>query len=95
MKTKVLAVLGLAAVIGFGACKGATNTNTVTTTNTNTMTMATPSPITKTAESAMTDPNMKSEVEKALKAKGFNDVTVDTSGPKMTLRGTVAKEQNA
>ena len=32
-------------------------------------------------------------LKKGLKAKGFNDVTVDTSTPKMILRGTVAKDK--
>ncbi len=90
MKIKVLAVLGLAAVVGFGACKGATNTNMMNTNATN-MAMATPAPITKTTEPMATDPNLKPKIEAALKAKGFTDVTVDTSGPKVAIRGTVAK----
>ena len=90
MKVKFLAVLGLAAVVGFGACKGSTNTNTM---NTNTMNvaMATPSPITKTTETTMTDPNMKPKIEAALKAKGFGDVTVDTSTTPATIRGSYPK----
>lgn len=90
MKIKGLAILGLAAVVGFGACKGSTNTNTA---NTNTMNvaMATPSPITKTTETAMTDPNLKSKIEAALKAKGFGDVTVDTATTPATIRGTYPK----
>lgn len=92
MKTKVLAVLGLAVVAGLAGCKGSTNANTnavvVNTTNANS-TMGTP--ITRTTESAATDPNLKSKIEAALKAKGFNDVTVDTSTTPATLRGTVAK----
>ena len=92
MQIKVLAVLGLAAVVSFGACKSATNTNT-TAMNTNMMNVAvaTPAPINKTSETATTDPNLKPAVEKALKAKGYNDVTIDTSGPKMVARGSVAK----
>lgn len=90
MKIKFLAVLGLAVVAGLAGCKGSANTNTNTNTAVVTNTMA--SPITKTNESAMTDPNMKSKIEAALKAKGFSDVTVDTTTtPKMTVRGTVAK----
>lgn len=92
MKIKFLAVLGLAAVVGFGACKGSTNTNTVA--NTNVM-MATPSPVMKTTETMTTDPNLKATIEKDIKAKGFTDVTVDTSGPKMVARGTVAKGKMA
>lgn len=91
---KVLAILGLAATLGFGACKGATNTNTANTAMNSNMAMATPSPVMKTGETAATDPNMKSKIEAALKAKGFTDVTVDTTTtPKMTLRGTVAKDK--
>ena len=46
----------------------------------------TPPPITAT-----TDTSMKPAIEAALKAKGFTDVTVDTSTTPATLRGTVAK----
>ena len=90
MKIKFLAVLGLAAVVGFGACKGSTNTN-MANTNMMNVAMATPSPIAKTTEAATTDPNLKGKIEGALKAKGFTDVTVDTSTTPATLRGTVAK----
>lgn len=96
MKVKVLAILGLAAVVGVGACRSATNTATNTTTNpTNTATVATPTAVPKTNESATVDPNMKSKVEAALKAKGYTDVTVDTTDGKMTLRGTVGKNKTA
>jgi hypothetical protein len=69
-----------------GCGKGDANANANKTT-------ATPSPtaVTKTNESATVDPNLKGKIESALKAKGFNDVTVDTSGPKIAIRGTVAK----
>jgi hypothetical protein len=95
MKIKFLTVLGLAAVVGLGGCKSAANSNTASSNGTNTsmasnMSM-TPTPVMQTNESAATDPNMKSKIENALKAKGFKDVTVDTSTPKMTIRGTVAK----
>lgn len=88
MKIKVLAILGLAVVFGLAGCRGDSPTNTNTNTN---MIVATPSPVMKTNESAMTDPNLKSKIEADLKAKGFTDVTVDTTAPKMTVRGTVAK----
>lgn len=94
MKIKFLAVLGLAAVAGLAGCKSAANTNA----NTNTVVMntaATPSPITKTNESAATDPNLKANIEKALKAKGFNDVTVDVATTPATLRGTYPKDKIA
>lgn len=92
MKMKVLAILGLAATLGFGACKSATNTNVANTTVMNSnMAMATPTAVTKTGETAATDPNLKSKVEAALKAKGMGDVTVDTTTTPATLRGTVAK----
>ncbi len=91
MKMKVLAVLGLAATLGFGACKSATNTNTTNTVMNTNMAMATPSPVMKTGETAATDPNLKSKIEAALKAKGFGDVTVDTTTTPATLRGSYAK----
>jgi hyperosmotically inducible periplasmic protein len=46
----------------------------------------TPAPIVAT-----TDPNLKGNIEKALQAKGFKDVTVDVTTTPATLRGTVAK----
>ena len=91
MKIKVLAVLGLAAVVGFGACKGSTNTNTATNNANTAVVVATPSPVTKTTETAATDPNLKGKIETALKGKGFADVTVDTATTPVTLRGSVAK----
>ncbi len=89
MKIKILAIFGLAVMLGFGACKSSTNTNANM--NSNTMTMATPTPVMKTNETATVDPNLKMNIERELKAKGFSDVTVDTSTTPMTLRGTVAK----
>lgn len=90
MKMKFLAVVGIAAALGLGACKGSTNTNTA---NTNVVVVNTtsPTPVPKTSETAATDPNLKSKIEAALKAKGFNDVTVDVSTTPATIRGTVAK----
>jgi hypothetical protein len=91
MKIKILAVLSLAAFVCLAGCRGGSNTNT-NTTNTNTnVTVSTPTPVTKTNETATTDPNLKPKIEAALKAKGFNNVTVDTSTPKVTIRGTVPK----
>lgn len=90
MKIKFLAVLGLAAVAGLAGCKGATNAN-VATTNTNAVVVATATPIVKTTETATTDPNLKSNIESALKTKGFTGVTVDTTTTPTTLRGSVAK----
>lgn len=89
MKIKFLAVLGLAAVAGLAGCKGSANTNVAT--NTNAVVVATATPIAKTTEAATTDPNLKSNIESALKSKGFTDVTVDTTTTPATLRGTVAK----
>ncbi len=94
MKIKVLAVLGLAAVAGLAGCKSAANTNTNTAVVTNT-TNTTATPVTRTGESATTDPNLKSKIEAALKAKGFTDVTVDTSTTPATLRGTYPKDKLA
>lgn len=95
MKIKFLAVLGLAAIAGLAGCKGSANTNTNTNTVVMTNTAATPSPITKTNETAATDPNLKANIEKALKAKGFNDVTVDVTTTPATLRGTYPKDKLA
>ena len=88
MKIKLIAVLGLSASMLLGACGNKANTNT---TNTNVAVVATATPIVKTTESATTDPNLKSKIEAALAAKGFKDVTVDTTTTPATLRGTVAK----
>jgi hyperosmotically inducible periplasmic protein len=46
----------------------------------------TPAPIV-----AATDPNLKGNIEKALVAKGFKDVTVDVTSTPATLRGTAPK----
>ena len=96
MKIKFLAVLGLAAVAGIAGCKSAatTNTNTAVVTNT-TVTNTAATPVMKTGESATTDPNMKSKIESSLKAKGFTDVTVDTSTTPATLRGSYPKDKIA
>lgn len=93
MKIKVLAILGLAAVFGLAGCRGDAPANTNTNTMNTNMTAATPSPVTKTNESAMTDPNLKSKIEAALKAKGFTDVSVDVTTTPATLRGSVAKDK--
>lgn len=96
MKTKFLAILSLTTVIFLGACGGKekANTNAANTATVN-MNMTTATPVTKTNETAATDPNLKSKVETALKAKGFNDVTIDTTTTPATLRGTVAKDKLA
>lgn len=92
MKIKVLAGFGLSAVLLVAACGGSSNTNTNANANVNRNTnISTPTPIPKTTEAANTDPNLKSKIEAALKAKGFTDVTVDTTTTPATLRGTVAK----
>ena len=91
MKIKFLAVLGLAAVAGLSGCKSSTNTNVANVTaNTanmavNTMTTSTSTP------TAATNPALKSTIETALKGKGFNDITVDTSTTPATLRGSYPK----
>jgi hyperosmotically inducible periplasmic protein len=46
----------------------------------------TPAPIV-----AATDPNLKGNIEKALQAKGFKDVTVDVTTTPATIRGTAPK----
>jgi hypothetical protein len=86
MKIKLLIVTGLASLIfGFIGCGGGANTNNVA------VATATPTPIAKTNEAATTDPALKSKIEDALKKKGYNDVTVDTSTTPATIRGTVPK----
>lgn len=88
MKIKFLIVLSLAAVFFLSGCGGGeSNTNA----NVNKANVNAPTPVTKTNETAATDPNLKSKIETALKGKGFNDVTVDVSTTPATLRGTVAK----
>ncbi|HEX8251201.1 MAG TPA: BON domain-containing protein [Pyrinomonadaceae bacterium] len=94
MKFKILAGFGLSAVLLIGACGGNKDANANANANRSTP-VPTPTAIIQTNEAATTDPAMKSKVEAALKAKGFNDVTVDTSTPKATLRGTVAKGKMA
>ena len=94
MKIKVLAVLSLAAFVFLTGCRGGNNANANTNTNVNTNVVATtPTPVTKTNENAATDPNLKSKVETALKAKGFNDITVDATTTPATLRGTAPTKE--
>lgn len=96
MKLKFLAVLSLAAVAGLAGCKGDANTNAnAAKPNSNTAVVATPTPVAKTSEAANTDPNLKGKIEAALKAKGFNDVTVDVSTTPATLRGSYPKDKLA
>ena len=92
MKIKFLMILSLAAFLFLSACGGSdANSNA----NANKTNVNAPTPVTKTNESATTDPNLKSKIESALKAKGFNDVTVDVTTTPATLRGTVAKGKMA
>ena len=93
MKIKVLTILGLAAALGLGACKSATNTNTVLNTNTmNTnVTMSTP----MSTPMATADPTAKAAVEAAFKKAGLNDVTVDATTTEVTIRGSVPKGKMA
>ena len=87
MKIKLLVVLCLSTFLLLAGCgRDEANANRTTAT-------ATPTAVTKTNESATVDPNLKPKIEAALKAKGFTDVTIDTSGPKMTARGSVAKDK--
>jgi hypothetical protein len=95
MKLKFLAVLSLAAVAGLAGCKSDANTNTTNTNkaNSNTAVVATPTPVPVTNTAANTDTNLKGKIEAALKAKGYNDVTVDVSTTPATLRGTCPKDK--
>jgi hypothetical protein len=85
MKIKLLISTGLLSLIlALSGCGGGASTNNATAT-------VTPTPIPKTTEVATTDPALKSKIEDALKKKGYNDVTVDTSTTPATIRGTVPK----
>lgn len=96
MKIKFLAVLSLAAIAGISGCSkdSANNANTAKP-NSNTAVVATPTPVAVTNTAANTDPNLKSKIEAALKAKGFNDITVDVSTSPATLRGSYPKDKLA
>lgn len=95
MKFKLFVVLTLAASAFLVGCRGSSNTNANANANANTAVVTTPTPVRQTNEAATTDTAMKTRVENALKAKGFNDVTVDTSTTPMTIRGSVAKGKMA
>lgn len=99
MKIKFLAVLSLSAVAGLAGCGGGANNNNTNTNanraNTNTAVVTTPTPVAQTNTAANTDPNLKSKIEAALKAKGFNDVTVDVSTTPASLRGSYPKDKMA
>lgn len=90
MKNKFTAILALSAFLFLTGC-GGSETNTNANANMNKAATATPTPIVKTNETAATDPALKSKIETALKAKGFDKVTVDTSTTPATLRGTYPK----
>lgn len=97
MKIKLLTILSLSAFLLLNGCRGDSNTNLAANNraaNTNAVVNMT-TPIPQTNEAAATDPALKNKVESALKAKGFNDVTVDTSTSPMTLRGTYPKDRLA
>lgn len=94
MKIKLLTVLSIAVFLLLGGCRSTNeaNTNANMGANLNRATpMMTATPVMQTNESAATDPAMKANIESALKAKGFNNVTVDTSTNPATLRGTYPK----
>src|SRR5688500_18430428 len=87
MKIKLLIVLSLAALLLLGGCRGDSNANTANANRANLNTNVA-TPVTKTNESAATDQNLKSKIDGALKAKGFTEVTVDTTTTPATLRGS-------
>jgi hypothetical protein len=92
MKIKILVVLSLAASMFLVGCRG---NNANTNANTNSVVVTTPTPLPQTSATAAVDTTLKTKTETALKAKGFNDVTVDISTTPATLRGTVAKGKMA
>ena len=88
MRIKLLVVLCLSTFLFLAGCRGDSNANA----NVNrTTATATPTPLPKTAETAATDPALKTKIEDELKKKGFTTVTVDTSTTPATLRGTYPK----
>jgi hypothetical protein len=91
MNIKLLGTISLSAALLLSGCGGGANTNTNANANMNANRAATPTPVVVTNAAANTDPNLKPKIEEALKKAGFTEVTVDTSTPKVTLRGTVAK----
>jgi hypothetical protein len=95
MKIKILAVLSLTVFVCLAGCRGSSNTNTANTNANTNIAVATPTPIAKTTETAATDPNLKSKIETALKAKGYKDVTVDVTTTPATLRGSYPKDKLA
>ncbi len=93
MKIKLLIVLSLSALLLLSGCRSDSNTNMTNANRATNMNMATP--VMQTNQSAATDPALKPRIEAALKAKGFNDVTVDTSTTPATLRGSYPKDKLA
>jgi hypothetical protein len=94
MKFKILAGFGLSAVLLVGACGGNKDTNANTNSvNNKAMATATPTPVVQTNEAANIGTGDKTKVEAALKAKGFNNVTVDMTTTPPTLRGSVPKDK--
>lgn len=94
MKLKFLATLSLSALLLLSGCsksnEGNTNVN-ANAVNNKAASTASPTQVPQTGETAKTDPALKTKIESALKAKGFNDVTVDTSTTPATLRGSYPK----
>ncbi len=91
MKIKILAITGLTAILLIGACKSTTTVNTnmnANMMNANMMNSNMATPMMPTTDAAA-----RSAVESALKAKGFNDVTVDATTTEVTLRGSVPKDK--
>src|ERR1044072_9424983 len=82
----ILAILSLVAVLLLGACTGSTPAN-----NSAASTVHESTPLPTTTVSAVTNTGDKAESEDALKKAGFTEVTVDTSTPPATLRGSVGK----
>ncbi len=85
MKTKLLMILTIGALLMLGGCRGDAedvNGNLANATmNTNMVNAGTPAPV--------TDEAAKSAVEAAIKKKGIEGVEVEATTEKITLRGTV------
>jgi len=89
MKIKFLPILSLTVALFIGACNRDDSNANRTNLNVN---MATPMrTATATPLVANTDPMMKSRIESELRAKGFNNITIDVTTTPATIRGTYAK----
>lgn len=93
MKFKILAGAALSAVLFIGACGGNKDAGNANANANRATPVPTPTAIAQTNEAANVSSGDAAKVEAALKAKGFNNVTVDMKTTPATLRGTVPKDK--